>query len=1243
MKRLILIISILFVIFNSGYSQCKKGVESQVIINEIGSFVSHNGGGSHANAEYIELLVIGDANRPFSPISIKGLIIDDNNSTEIEVGSEPGHIRLSKDFPMVNPGTIILIFDPNGFVIDKSDDGVPNSSGIFQIPINSPLIERCNNSPAHFDGGFGSGGETSDYLAECIEHGDEWDEYLPFRNWGDVAQIRTSDGQIVHSVAWNSTLKDLPQPEGSIYFETDLSNKSIQLITGDYSNQSSYRVSGYSSPGEPNSPENEKFINELKNGVINKFGDFKVTIIKNQTKGNQDAEIEVELLGDLDPEIKWKVYVDDVEINNPNKDNPFLIKDLSGGTKTISVEIWNEELEQFCPFENTIEIPIDELELRDVCEGKCKTLESMGQHCVAWIDEDGNILSNDDTYTICPEKDVIITELIENANGLVVKRILHNINVKSKSYHLSMIIPDECPPSEVKLMVVGSNLTITWEDGSTEEKKSVSSAGIYKVTVVDENGCTYDETFTVSDDIFNDSDGDGVCDDKDCNPDDNTQTYKKGDPCDDGQACTINDKYDVDCNCVGETPKYGLEVAITGDINICYSQESTTLTADASGGWEPYNILWSTGETTAKILIKEISQDGGETYSVTVTDATGCSESASVQLTRYESDDTDGDGYCDEVDCAKYSAELGGPGSPCDDGDPHTINDVHDENCNCAGVPSPCITDIDGDGVCKEDDCNDLEKTIGAVGSPCDDGDPNTINDRMNDECHCVGEFDQRLCKGSVTIDIYNGLYGSYGGQIIPNSDKLTKGAVTVANKNDTNGNGHPDKDDFEVLAGPTGRDEVDLMKLIIKPTGFTKGCKVKIEPTGNIAFYNKSTKGPKITNLKFDATKNTIIWVEAISESLSVRDIIIKARAGGIVKDEVKATAIWVQKKNVFYTRSATPTPNGSSLSINKKSMLDYILYYSNATDGTWWGFGSYRPIPPNAYPKPHNNITGDGFFGGRILYEYELLPTDVHLELLNLGISYDLTRRISRNSSFLKYNSFKFKQIISAHKAQNEEANDDEEKLPPNGPGDFLDEDETPTANEIYQYDAPSQIIVGYQSDNFAVYIKKLNFEDFARVSFGKDIVGNIQEGSRCSDKYIWELEYTLKSSGSYYPSDPYNGFVQKLEPVSSGGLTYTIPRRLSGSSTVNILINPISSLGVEAYILVWDSSINKWKLIERTSTGNILRAQSPTSSTGPWTINYTGFVEVSISTGTLTPSVILGFHVLDLPAPTNKLTAK
>lgn len=81
-------------------------------------------------------------------------------------------------------------------------------------------------------------------------------------------------------------------------------------------------------------------------------------------------------------------------------------------------------------------------------------------------------------------------------------------------------------------------------------------------------------------------------------------------------------------------------------------------------------------------------------------------------------------------ECAAIGADIG---TPCDDGDPCTIDDVIQLDCSCAGTPG---LDSDSDGTCDlEDICNGgLEP-----GTPCDDGDINTYDDVIDENCNCTG------------------------------------------------------------------------------------------------------------------------------------------------------------------------------------------------------------------------------------------------------------------------------------------------------------------------------------------------------------------------------------------------------------------------------------------------------------------------------------------------------------------------
>lgn len=109
-----------------------------------------------------------------------------------------------------------------------------------------------------------------------------------------------------------------------------------------------------------------------------------------------------------------------------------------------------------------------------------------------------------------------------------------------------------------------------WSNGSTNQSNSSLTAGTYTVTVSDANGCT-----AVG-----------------------TQTIFEPSP---------------------------LIVTLSSNSVSCFGQNNGSALVNIQGGVAPYNILWSNGAT-----LSILSNLSGGTYSVTVTDANGCSSVQSV-------------------------------------------------------------------------------------------------------------------------------------------------------------------------------------------------------------------------------------------------------------------------------------------------------------------------------------------------------------------------------------------------------------------------------------------------------------------------------------------------------------------------------------------------------------------------------------------------------------------------------------
>lgn len=113
-----------------------------------------------------------------------------------------------------------------------------------------------------------------------------------------------------------------------------------------------------------------------------------------------------------------------------------------------------------------------------------------------------------------------------------------------------------------------------WSNGGTTQQISNVGAGVYMVTVTDANGCT------------------------------------------DSASVSVN-------NIGGPTLQ-----SATGTNVTCNGDGDGTATASATGGTPPYSYMWSNGGTT-----QSISNLGGGTYTVTITDANGCLVSGTVTVT----------------------------------------------------------------------------------------------------------------------------------------------------------------------------------------------------------------------------------------------------------------------------------------------------------------------------------------------------------------------------------------------------------------------------------------------------------------------------------------------------------------------------------------------------------------------------------------------------------------------------------
>ncbi len=254
------------------------------------------------------------------------------------------------------------------------------------------------------------------------------------------------------------------------------------------------------------------------------------------------------------------------------------------------------------------------------------------------------------------------------------------------------------------LQIQGNNLSITrWE--VDDDDGEIELIGQYSKTIT----------------VGIDNDGDGFCISEDCNDFNSSVPAIPGSSCNDGDSNTSNDLIQPDgCTCLG-TPSNG------GNCTASFSGSNNVITIlNLTAGHQSVKIFDSNWTTVFDCfdncpITENIPLENG-TFFVRIEQWTANWQPICI-IEEYIT--LEGSSGCT-------------PGQACNDNNICTTNDILDNNCNCNGTPSP---DNDNDGFCAEQDCNDFNPNIpAAVGTSCDDNNPNTNNDLiLADGCTCLG------------------------------------------------------------------------------------------------------------------------------------------------------------------------------------------------------------------------------------------------------------------------------------------------------------------------------------------------------------------------------------------------------------------------------------------------------------------------------------------------------------------------
>jgi hypothetical protein len=325
-------------------------------------------------------------------------------------------------------------------------------------------------------------------------------------------------------------------------------------------------------------------------------------------------------------------------------------------------------------------------------------------------------------------------------------------------------------------------------------------------------------------------------------------------------------------------------------------------------------------------------------------------------------------------------------------------------------------------------------------------------------------------------------------------ADKTGVGAFTVANLNDTDGDGTIDKEDNDVPG------EKDLMKLYVGGyAGLTGKVKLTVKSgKDRVKFWEHKEK--KNQPIALDANgavlfdipaggMNKTIWVEATAASGAVRDIEIwegyHPTQGALQDgtDKVKATAVWAE----------------------------CTAYNNEATDTLWADVQDPMKTSFNTniqkFGKNFTNPMGGMFYV--IGFKFKVQPKDVGNEP---NVLFDVTRQAhARFWNILSFERVRkeLSKDFPATSGKPDEANDDG--------GISVDESNVPTHDNIFSFDSPGPWGLGAAVRQV---VCRMNCREYARVSFdGTRPSGDTDEGSRCSPKKNWHmLMWVEKVSGSW-----------------------------------------------------------------------------------------------------------------------------
>ncbi len=208
---------------------------------------------------------------------------------------------------------------------------------------------------------------------------------------------------------------------------------------------------------------------------------------------------------------------------------------------------------------------------------------------------------------------------------------------------------------------------------------------------------------------------------------DNGDCFFVGDPCDDNNLTTDNDVITASCGCEGvdNAEILGCMDALACNYNALATIEDGTCI-----------VVGSTCDDGDINTINDVLNADCICEGEVFVEVLGCT---AIEACNYNPDANTEDGSCIL------------PGFPCDDNDPNTVSDAFSIDCICTGLIAGCTEPL----ACNYNPLAQFEDFSCAFpGDPCNDGNPETLNDVLDLDCGCIGTFIEML--GCTNMDACN-------------------------------------------------------------------------------------------------------------------------------------------------------------------------------------------------------------------------------------------------------------------------------------------------------------------------------------------------------------------------------------------------------------------------------------------------------------------------------------------------------